>query len=160
MNISELIQGLETIEKLQLSMPIIIILSILLIGCIKIKDKSLWHRLFVRIGKDLNKEVLEKVDKLKEDINETKQDLKNHIADSEIEKMKNIRQKIIRFSDEVYAKRKHSKEHYEEMMDFIDVYEKFCKLHPDFPNNMALDAIRNIKEQYTKHKENNDFEWG
>lgn len=41
MNISELIQGLETIEKLQLSMPIIIILSILLIGCIKIKDKSL-----------------------------------------------------------------------------------------------------------------------
>lgn len=45
-------------------------------------------------------------------------------------------------------------------MDFIDVYEKFCKSHPDFPNNMALDAIRNIKEQYTKHKENNDFEWG
>lgn len=45
------------------------------------------------------------------------------------------------------------------MMGFVDIYEKYCKTHPNFENNMATDAIDNIKTSWKKHNEYNDFGW-
>ena len=39
----------------------------------------------------------------------------------------------------------------------IDGYERFCEKHPEYPNNKAVMAIKNVKEVYQKAYQNNDF---
>jgi len=33
-------------------------------------------------------------------------------------------------------------------LEDIDIYEKYCDANPDFPNNKAVMAIKNIKDNY------------
>ncbi len=60
------------------------------------------------------------------------------------------RYRILRFDDEIRHKIRHSKEHFDQILDDIDKYEKYCRENPDFPNNKAVFAIRNIRETYDK----------
>lgn len=164
MNISELIKDLETLQALEVATPIIIIVGVILVLCIRIKGKSLWSYIFRRIGKDLNRDVMDKieevdkkVDAVDKKVEEQKEALDKHIEDSEVEKINHLRQKVIRFSDEIYQGRLHSKESYDEALDWIDVYEDYCSTHPDFPNNKAIMAIENITTHYKKHQSEHSF---
>lgn len=150
MNISELIESLKLLETLEVAKPLIIIFVIWSIGFLKFKGERLWTRLLKKIGEDINFKVFEEIKKV-----DTK--LEKHIQDEETEKAKQCRQRILIFSDEIFRGRAHSKEHYESMLDDIDFYEDFCKDHPDFPNNKALMAIENIKENYKEHINNHSF---
>ncbi|MDO4439188.1 MAG: hypothetical protein Q4B86_07090 [Eubacteriales bacterium] len=58
------------------------------------------------------------------------------------------RYRILRFDDELRHNKKHTKEHFDQILEDITKYEKFCKDHPEFPNNKAIFAIANIKEIY------------
>ena len=55
------------------------------------------------------------------------------------------RYRILRFDDEIRHDEKHTKEHFDQIMDDITKYELYCASHPDFPNNKAVFAIKNIK---------------
>lgn len=155
MNISELIESLKLLGTLQVAKPLIIIFVIWSIGFIKVKDKegksdSLWARLLKKAGEDINFKVFEEIKKVDNKLDK-------HIEDENLEKAKKCRQRILRFSDEIYQGRLHSKEHYEDIIDDIDLYEEFCKAHPDFPNNKALLAIENIKETYKENLDSHSF---
>ena len=65
--------------------------------------------------------------------------------------------RILRFSDEVRHKLRHSKEYFDQINTDIDTYEQYCKDHPDYQNNRAVMAIQNIKRVYLKCLEQNDF---
>ncbi|RKJ39767.1 hypothetical protein D7X94_11040 [Acutalibacter sp. 1XD8-33] len=39
----------------------------------------------------------------------------------------------------------------------IDAYERFCEDHPDYPNNKAVMAIENIRENYKELLKKHDF---
>ena len=67
------------------------------------------------------------------------------------------RYRILRFDDEVRHDKKHTKEHFDQILEDITSYEKYCKEHPDFPNNKAVFAISNIKDVYASCYENNSF---
>lgn len=67
------------------------------------------------------------------------------------------RYRILRFNDEIIQEVRHTKEHFDQILEDIDNYEKFCKNNPDFPNNKAVLAIKNIKDVYDKCVEENDF---
>lgn len=67
------------------------------------------------------------------------------------------RYRILRFNDEIIQEVRHTKEHFDQILEDIDNYEKFCKENPDFPNNKAVLAIKNIKDVYDKCVEENDF---
>ena len=56
------------------------------------------------------------------------------------------RYRILRFNDEIIQEVRHTKEHFDQILEDIDNYEKFCKENPDFPNNKAVLAIKNIKD--------------
>ena len=67
------------------------------------------------------------------------------------------RYRILRFDDEIRHGVLHTKEHYDQIVVDIDIYEKFCKRNPEFRNNLAHMAIANIKHKYDLHNLDNSF---
>lgn len=60
------------------------------------------------------------------------------------------RYRILRFDDEIRHDEKHTKEHFDQILEDITDYERYCKENPDFPNDKAKLAIENIREIYLK----------
>lgn len=67
------------------------------------------------------------------------------------------RYRIIRFDDEILFHVHHSEEHFDQILEDIDRYEKFCMDHPKFQNNKAVGAIGNIKKTYRRCKVEHSF---
>lgn len=138
-------------------------LLIILVGLIRIPtlEINFWAFLARAIGKAINAEVIEDVKKsreeAKEDISNLRKDLDAHINVQELEAIRRVRQQILRFNDEILFNRKHSQEHFEEILDDINIYEKFCQTHDDYKNNKAEFAINNIKRTYDKCLQEKDF---
>lgn len=92
---------------------------------------------FITLGfsrKDKSKEIEQKVDLLAYKFDESQ--------------AINARTAILRFSDELKSGMKHSKEYYKQILDDCDIYENFCKAHPDFRNSYTEIADKHIKETY------------
>ena len=118
-------------------------LVIILLGMIRIPklDLNLWSLLARSLGRAMNKEISEKVDHLYEDF-------ETYVKSSEEERIRRCRQRILHFCDEILCEKGHSKEHYDEILEDIDKYEKYCNEHPQFVNNKAVMAIATIKDAY------------
>ena len=67
------------------------------------------------------------------------------------------RYRILRFNDEILHDQKHTKEHFDQILDDVTRYEKFCAEHPEYENNKAVMAIENIKRVYQKCSNDNTF---
>jgi hypothetical protein len=111
----------------------VILLTLVQVAPIKINP---WSKIARAIGRALNTEVIDEI-------------RRNEAG--------NARYRIIRFDDEVRHKTRHTEEHFNQILGDIDSYENYCKSHPNFPNNKARLAIRNIKDTYTKCKRENSF---
>lgn len=83
--------------------------------------------------------------------------LDTHIREDEDDTARNRRYRILRFYDEICEHRKHSESHFEDILDDIDAYEKYCNAHPDFHNNRGRIAMEQIKAAYTKVKTEGGF---
>ena len=127
-------------------------LVIVLLGLIKIPkiDVNLWTALARVVGRAMNGEIIDRVNKIDQELNQ-------HIKNTEEERIRQARQRILRFSDEILFEKGHSKEHYDEILEDIDKYEFYCANHPDFKNNKAVMAIETIKDAYQDCIENHDF---
>lgn len=121
----------------------VVVMSLVEVSPIKINPWS-W------IGKVLNKDILNKLEKVEQDVAEVKREVGESSAVTS-------RYRILRFDDEILHDIKHSKEHFDQILLDIDVYEKFCEEHPDFKNNLAVMAIKHIKEIYSKCSHENSF---
>ena len=67
------------------------------------------------------------------------------------------RTRILRFSDEILHKMRHSKEMFDQINEDIDAYRKYCDKHPEYKNNKAVMAIGNIEKVYGMCLEQHDF---
>ena len=67
------------------------------------------------------------------------------------------RLEILRFNNELLRSIDHTKEEFIEVLAEIDAYERFCDDHPDYPNNRAVLAIENIRENYKERLKKLDF---
>ena len=83
--------------------------------------------------------------------------LDNHIKEDEWGTMKQVRIRILRFSDDVNRGVSFSEEYWTNILDDIDDYEKFCKRNPDYQNNKGRLTIEYIKEEYLRLKKDNSF---
>lgn len=70
---------------------------------------------------------------------------------------KNARIRILRFGDECQHNVRHSREHFEQVIEDVDAYETYCSDHPEFVNNKATLTIQLIKETYQRRLVDNDF---
>lgn len=67
------------------------------------------------------------------------------------------RYRVLRFNDEIIHKVRHTKEHFDQVLDDITSYEQYCEDHPEYENNKAVLAIANIKRTYDKCTQDGDF---
>ena len=79
--------------------------------------------------------------------------------DSKVEKIENslderdavlARTHILRFQDELYNNVKHSKEYFEQTLDDIETYDRFCADNPKFANGRTKAAAKYIQGEYDR----------
>ena len=67
------------------------------------------------------------------------------------------RNRILRFNDELLRKEHHSKEFFDNILEDVDAYERYCSDHPKYKNSKAALAISNIRRCYEKCEADGDF---
>lgn len=100
-----------------------------------------WSWIGKHIGKMLNGEVLDKVDKLGSDVQHLKEQYSEHEA-------KAARVRILQFGDELYQNQLHTKERFDQILEDVSDYEDYCRAHPDFPNEKTVMTVERIKAVY------------
>lgn len=127
-------------------------LLVILIGMIKIPklELNIWNLIGRTIGRSINGEVLTQVKRLTAEVDILKKE-------EELERARQARQRILRFNDEILFNKRHSKEHFDEILDDIDTYEDYCAAHEDYENNKAVLAISTIREVYKECLRDHDF---
>lgn len=133
---------------------LVLIMSFLQISKININP---WTAIFGWIGKQLNHEVLSKVAGLEKRMNKIQADVDTIRDEGRERHAKDCRVRILRFADEIYLGTNHSQEHYKQVLGDITAYEKYCDDHEEFENQIAVSAIRQIKEAYDRHTRQRDF---
>ena len=111
---------------------------------------SPWSWLGRQIGKAVNGEVLDKLERLESRIDRMEEQ-------GEEDKMATARIRILRFGDECTRGISHSEEHFNQVLDDINGYEAYCGDHPDYKNAKAVLTIARIKEIYAQRLESGDF---
>jgi len=107
--------------------------------------------------KKTDEAVKESKEAAKKDMEKMQSTLDAHIREDEDEKARNQRYRILRFYDEMCEHRDHSESHFEDILDDIDDYEKYCDSHPEFRNNRGRVAMEYIKSMYGKIKASGGF---
>lgn len=103
-----------------------------------------WHQQSLDIQKTFNGAIKGLEDKL-DSVNDALKELKVENGES---KATTYRYRILRFADEIRHGTKHSKEHFDQILEDINEYEIYCGEHKDYKNNKAVLAIENIKRVY------------
>ena len=132
---------------------------IILAGMIKIPkiELNLWNWIGRTVGRSINKEMMDQVNDLQSEIKGIKTEVDVLKKDEELERVRMARQRILRFNDEILFGRRHSKEHFDEILSDIDVYEDYCRTHEEYENNKAVLAIATIREVYKDCLKTHDF---
>lgn len=123
------------------------ILTILQLAPIKINP---WSWLARSIGKAVNKDLIDEVSGLKKSVDKLNTDLEETKALS-------ARTGILRFNDELLQGQRHSKEYFDQILEDISSYTKYCEAHKDFRNEKAKLAIENVERCYRKCMKDKDF---
>ena len=124
-----------------------VLLTLVQITPIKVNP---WSAIARWIGKAINGEVLGQLGHLEKRLDK-------HITDDDKRDADGHRVKILQFNNELLRSIDHTKEEFIEVLAEIDAYERFCDDHPDYPNNRAVLAIENIRENYKERLKKHDF---
>ena len=107
-----------------------------------------WSWLGGLIGRGINAEIMSEVKGVR-------QELKDHIEEDEKRTtiqderyIKQCRTIILRFHDELRGGHEPTKEHFDEIMDTITVYNTYCDTHPGYKNEKAKVTISCIKQAW------------
>ena len=132
---------------------------IILAGMIKIPkiELNLWNWIGRTVGRSINKEMMDQVNDLQSEIKGRKTEIDTLKKEEELERVRQARQRILRFNDEILFEKRHSKEHFDEILDDIDTYEEYCRTHEEYENNKAVLAIATIREVYKDCLKTHDF---
>ena len=116
----------------------------------KVKEREQREKKMIDEVKEEIHSVKDEVVEVKDDIKDVRDELDSVRADSREDKAERARTQILRFADEIYQNQKHSKEHFDEILDCITFYNDYCADHPEFKNNRTVQAQKRINEVYAK----------
>ena len=133
---------------------LIVLLTLIQVAPIKINP---WSWIAKGIGKAFNAEVLKELQELKKEQEGTRSKLEDHIKTDEENRADERRANILRFNNELVRELPHTREEFVEILADIDVYERYCREHPDYKNNRAVHAIANIGRVYDDRLKKHDF---
>lgn len=109
-----------------------------------------WTALARAIGRAINGEVIEKVEKLENSV----ESLNNKVDENGA---KTARARILRFGDEIIHGVRHSKEHFDDILDDMTDYEHYCREHPEFKNDKTKLTSALIADTYKECLKKHDF---
>lgn len=133
---------------------LLVILTLIQIAPIKLDP---WTAIARAIGKTFNGEVMDKLEHMEMNLQETRRTLDDHIRMDDERNADEHRSRILRFNNELLRNLPHTKEEFIDVLADIDSYEKFCGEHPDYKNNRATHAIGNISRCYDERMQKHDF---
>lgn len=134
---------------------VLLILSVLIqIAPIKINP---WSSIAKWIGNALNADLSKNVDEIKEQHIIIRDRLDEHIRIDNERHASTNRSRILRFNTEILEGKPHTQEDWDEILEFIDYYERYCEEHHEYKNNKAVHAITNIERVYDEKLRTNDF---
>ncbi len=133
---------------------LLLLLTFIQIAPIKVNP---WSAIVRGIGKTLNGDVIKKLDKMEIIQAETRERLDTHIRVDDERNADLHRARILQFNTELLRDSKHTEEDFNEILYNIDCYEKYCTEHPEYQNNRAVHAIKNIERVYDERMEKHDF---
>lgn len=105
-----------------------------------------WHQQSIDIRDHLNGTIRELGDKL-DTANKALEEIRKESSEN---RATTCRYRILRFDDEIRHDERHSKEHFDQILEDITEYETYCSHHQDYKNSKAVLAIENIKRIYQK----------
>lgn len=132
----------------QITLAVVAILSLIQITPIRIDP---WSALFKLIGKQINGDLEEKIDQLSEKVDrlEAKEDERDAV---------NRRLRILAFEDELLEGRKHTKERFDQVLQYDTTgYKQYCSAHPEFQNDHVTASVEHIRKVYAERLERRDF---
>ena len=109
-----------------------------------------WSAIAKAIGRAVNTEVLNELETVKKKLEE-------HVIMDDQRVADGHRTRILHFNNELLRSIKHTKEEYIEVLAEIDAYERYCSENPNYPNNRAVLAIENIRDNYKERLQKHDF---
>lgn len=133
---------------------LLVLLTVIQIAPIKVNPWSAIARL---LGKAINADVLKELDDVKGEVKETQKTLDEHIRMDDERNADSHRQRILQFNNELLRDIPHTEEDFIEVLGEIDIYEDYCKTHPEYKNNRAIHAIAHIGKVYDERLEKHDF---
>lgn len=140
--------GLDIDKVIKLLITGILSLStIIQISPIKINP---WTYVANIIGRAINGELLMKIDKIDNEIEQ----LRNTTDERNAEL---LRSHILRFGDELLHGMRHSKEHFDQILNDITNYNAYCDTHKDFKNDMTKLTTEYIKDVYKECMDKHSF---
>lgn len=126
---------------------LVVLITLVQIAPIKVNP---WSAICRAIGRALNGDVIAKLDKVEDRLDE-------HIRMDDERNADLHRARILQFNTELLRSIRHTEEDFNEILYNIDCYEKYCTEHPEYQNNRAVHAIKNIDRVYDECMENHDF---
>ena len=133
---------------------LVAILSLVEISPVKINPLRAVAR---AIGRAINGEVLDSVEDVKRAQRDTRKALDEHIRSDDERNADTLRMRILHFNNDLLRGDRHTREDFIEILAVIDAYERYCKNHPNYRNNRAVFAIKNIGEVYADRLRKRDF---
>lgn len=115
-----------------------------------------WDKIFGWIGDRLNANLNKRLDSLKSEVEQIKASLNDHIKESEVKDLQDIRRDILEFANSCMNGRKHTKEQFDFIIKECDDYESYIKRN-DITNGVITSAIREIRRLYDKCIQENSF---
>lgn len=91
------------------------------------------------------------------DLDGVRQEIKQVKSEAEEGRVLERRVRILRFADEVTHGMKHSKDHFQQLMEDGKVYKAYVEKHKDFTNGITEPAIQLIEDTYYARLKKNDF---
>ena len=151
---SDIIAALEQITAGQWALALAALATLIEITPIKLDP---WTALFRAIGKAMNKDIADKLDRQAKDVESLHTQTQNITARLEQKDAEDARNHILRFGDEIKNKVRHSEEYFNQILDDITKYEQYCETHKDFKNARTVATVQIINEVYQKCLKEKDF---
>ncbi len=117
---------------------LVILMTLIQIAPVKVNP---WSWVARCVGKAINGDVLTKLDVLEDRLD-------GHIETDDKRNADLHRAQILQFNTELLRGAKHTEEDFNEIFYNINCYERYCREHPDYQNNRAVHAIKNIGRDY------------
>ncbi len=135
---------------------LVVLLTLIQITPLKINP---WSAIGRGIGRALNGDVLKELEEVKAQQRRTQEALEKHVRVDDERNADLHRARILLFNRELLRESEptHTEEDFNEILYNISCYERYCETHPDYQNNRAVHAIKNIERVYDQLMENHGF---